>query len=128
MLMLRDESTRIGDDRVPRIAIDPASHRPEQEHDERNEGHEAEGHQNPAPRWRQRPPVIGQPRDEGGGTDDEGECPPGKRMCEGHAGLLLLGQRFVVSGDHLPVGVWRAIAAAGVEPVLEATARCRCDH
>ena len=49
-------------------------------------------------------------------------------MREGHAGLLLLGQRFVVAGDHLPVVVWRAIAAAGAQPILEAPPRRRRDH
>ena len=123
MLMLRDVSTRIATTASRASASTPRDDRPEQKDDERQQRDEAQGDEDAGGARRQRAPVVGEPRDEAGGGDDEGESPPGERMREGHAGLLLPGQRLVVSGDHLPVVVWHALAAAGAEAILERPAR-----
>ena len=128
MLMLREVSTRIATTASRALGIGAARHGAQQEEDEREKGNEAQRDEDAASLRRQRAPAVGEPCDEAGGRNDEGESPPGKRVREGHAGLLLPGQRFVVSGDQLSVVVWHAIAAAGTQAILKPLPRSRCDH
>ena len=117
-----------GDNRVTRVEVGAPGHGAQQKHDEREESDKPEGDERSSADGSEGAAVVGEPSNQAGSGNDEGNRPPWQRVREGHAGLLLLGQGFVVASDESTVVVRYAVAAARAQAILQALASGLGNH